>query len=108
MRDKLWLHDKDNTATSLHSGPFLPCRHKGPVCDINGLKCAACLCAKAQRQSTSAPAPRDPDDLTRFRLQLNGDTQACLKQNHVSPGDCISADHYISTINGRLYSSFGR
>jgi DNA mismatch repair ATPase MutS len=43
MRDKLWLRDKDNSTSSLHSGPFLPCRHKGPVCNINGLKCTACL-----------------------------------------------------------------
>ncbi len=31
-----------------------------------------------------------------------------MKQNHLAPGDCISADHYLSPISGRLYTSFGR
>ncbi len=31
-----------------------------------------------------------------------------MKRDHIAPGDCISTDHYLSPINGRLYTSFGR
>ncbi len=108
MRDRKWLRDRLENDYSLHSGPFLPCRAKGPTCDIDGLKCVACLCAKAQRRSTHSQTRHDPDDLLRFRQQLNGEATASLKRGHVAPGDCVSADHYLSPINGRLYSSFGR
>jgi transposase InsO family protein len=108
MRDKKWLRDRVTKDKSLHSGPFLPCRTRGPTCDIDGLKCVACLCAKAQRQSTHSHTCHDPDDLLRFRHQLNGDAKVSLKRSHVAPGDCVSADHYLSPFNGHLYSSFGR
>ncbi len=108
MRDRKWLRDRVNNNESLHSGPFLPCKTKGATCDIDGLKCIACLCAKAQRRSTHSHMRHDPDDLLRFQHQLNGTAQASLKQSHVAPGDCVSADHYLSPFNGRLYSSFGR
>ena len=108
MRDRKWLRDRVNNDDSFHSGPFLPCRAKGPTCDIDGLKCIACLCAKAQRRSTLTHTCHDPDDLLRFRQQLNGEATAALKRDHLAPGDCISADHYLSPVNGRLYTSFGR
>jgi hypothetical protein len=31
-----------------------------------------------------------------------------LKRGHVHPGDCISADHYISSVPGCLPHTFGR
>ena len=31
-----------------------------------------------------------------------------LKQGHTKPGDCMSADHYISAIQGCLFNTFGR
>lgn len=108
MRDKKWLQDKANDGASLHTGPFLPCRARGPSCDIESLKCTACLCAKAQRRTTTTTTRRDPDDLLRFKQQLNGERTQVLKRNHVAPGDCISADHYLSPINGRLYTSYRR
>ncbi len=45
MGDKKWMTD---LVDEVNTGPFLPCRYKGPTCNIDGLKCAACLCAKAQ------------------------------------------------------------
>ncbi len=109
MRDRKWLQDRDNKDVSLHAGSFLPCRTKGPTCDIQNLKCVACLCAKAQRRSTTHDHARhDPDTLLRFRKHLDGDNRLMLKKGHVLPGDCVSADHYISPFPGRLYSSFGR
>ena len=60
------------------------------------MKCAACLCAKAH--------VRSPENLNPCR------SNACmsLKRGHVNPGDCISADHYISSVPGRLPHTFGR
>ena len=34
--------------------------------------------------------------------------QGFLKKNDVSPGSCISADHYFSPVQGRLLHTFGR
>ena len=31
-----------------------------------------------------------------------------LKHDHLHPGDCISADHYISQIHGRIPTGFGK
>ena len=38
---------------------------------------------------------------------LDGEEMPSLKQDHLSPGDCVSADHYLSLISGHLYTSFG-
>ncbi len=115
----LWHHKLSHASTdwiqvlmrkhlSLHAGPFLPCRTKGPVCDTAGIKCMACLCAKAQRRSTQSRVIHDPDHLTRLRQHVDGSNTMVLKRGHMSPGDCVSADHYLSPVNGRLYSSYGR
>ncbi len=106
MRDQKWLQDDVATSTLLHTGPFLPCQTKAQTCDIDGLKCSACLVAKAQRRPTSSVSRQDP--ALRFQHQLEGYKPRSLKRNHIAPGDCVSADHYLSPINKRLYSSFGR
>ncbi len=31
-----------------------------------------------------------------------------LKTNHLAPGDCVSADHYFSPVQGRLLHTFGK
>lgn len=106
MRDRKWLRDRSDSEISLHSGPFLPCRSKCQTCDIDGLKCISCICAKAHRRPVQTR--RDPDNLLRFSHQLDGRVAPILKRDHIAPGDCISTDHYLSPINGRLYTSFGR
>ncbi len=45
MRDRKWLQDT-STASSFHSGPFIPSTLRAPVCDVRGLECSACFCAK--------------------------------------------------------------
>jgi hypothetical protein len=60
------------------------------------MKCAACLCAKAHIRS--------PENLNpHFSIVCMS-----LKHGHVHPGDCISADHYISSVPGRLPQPFGQ
>lgn len=110
MRDRTWLRTKCGTA-SLHSGPFLPCVERGPTCDIQGLKCHACLHAKAHRRTstihtTATPSPSQPSDILRKRV--DGTSPGILKRDHLHPGDCVSADHYLSSVPGRLYETFGR
>ena len=108
-RDRAWLHDRDtNKSHALYSGPFLPCTTKARTCDIQHLKCIACCCAKAQRRSTSAVKRRDPDILQQFEHTLDGVREKVLKTGHLQPGDCISADHYLSPHQGRLYTTFGK
>ena len=108
MRDRAWLRSAD-PSYSLHKGPFLPSIERGPSCDITPLKCASCLHAKSHRNS-SGVTPTTP-----FHLGISQDfhdrmsTNKCiLKRGHLNPGDCVSADHYLSTYPGRLYTTFGR
>ena len=46
MRDRQWLPGFNNES-SLHKGAFIKTRSRAPTCDAVGLKCTACLCAKA-------------------------------------------------------------
>jgi hypothetical protein len=77
-------------------GPFINTRSRAPTCDIMSLKCAACLCAKA--------AVRSPEN-TMARKSVKS---KLLKTDHLQPGDCVSADHYISHIHGRVHGGFGK
>lgn len=110
MRDRKWLRARTGNA-SLHDGPFLPCSERGPLCDISGLKCQACLYAKSHRRTPSVhrQSQNDHDINIKFRQMLDGTRNGILKQGHLQPGeDCISADHYITPSEGRLYTSLGR
>ena len=51
MRDRKWLPSHDEE--SLHKGAFIKTRSRAPTCDVAGLKCTACLCAKASCRSPS-------------------------------------------------------
>ena len=53
MRTKKWLATNDST-NALHIGPFLPCREKKTgTCKLTGVRCAACLAAKASTHTSS-------------------------------------------------------
>ena len=74
----------------LRDGPCLPCAFDVPSTCCAGLKCAACLNAKANRRAASV------------RPLYTAPTQdMVLKTNHVHPGDCVSLDHYQSPVLGR-------
>jgi hypothetical protein len=60
------------------------------------MKCAACLCAKAHIRS--------PENLN----PCHSNVCILLKRGHVHPGDCITADHYISLVPRRLPHTFGQ
>ncbi len=51
MYDQKWLDDP-TTASSLHPGPFMSSSSQAPTCDIWGLKCSACLCAKVTTRTS--------------------------------------------------------
>jgi hypothetical protein len=99
MRDRKWLRDRESSDASFRSGSFIPCSKRASTCDVRGLKCISCECAKAHRRSSRKRRPQ----------QFESDTgERSLKNNHTVPGACISADHYLSPIEGRLYNTFGR
>jgi hypothetical protein len=60
------------------------------------MKCAACLCAKAH--------VRSPENLNPCHSNMS----MSLKCGHVQPCNCISADHYISSVPGHLPHTFGQ
>ncbi len=92
MRDWKWLMDKNDKNKVLQSRPFItPINLWSPTCDAKGLKCAACLCAKAHSKTT---------------WKVNPPYERKLKRNHLIPGAGVSIDHYISTTQGRLPHTF--
>ena len=111
MRDRKWL-STNNCKHSLHQGPFIPsATERGPTCDISTLKCAACLTAKAhvRNPGVDSSVGSVDDDWSRtkskkFQAKLNGTKKKKLKAGHTKPGDCVSADHYISAVPGRIAS----
>ncbi len=96
MQEIKWLKDKSNNKVSLHSGPFITAKSGAPICNTSTMKCVACLCAKAHIRS--------PENLNPCRSNVS----MSLKHGHVQPGNCISANHYISLVPGRLPHIFGR
>jgi hypothetical protein len=88
MRNRKFLPCLNNKSHVLHQGSFIRTNSHALECDITGLKCVACLCAKAIVRSPSNLPPRQsPRNMT-------------LKENDLKPGSCISADHYFSLIQG--------
>ena len=109
MHDCKWLQTHDS-CHALHTGPFIPCKEpRGPVCDISNLKCASCITAKATiRKPDCCPViPPSQKFQDKFVQCLEGHREKVLKIGHTKPGDCISADHYISTVPGCLPNSHG-
>jgi hypothetical protein len=96
MRHKQFLPCSNADGASLHKGPFIRTNSCAPSCDIAGLKCAACLYAKASARTPSNLPPRQSIKTMR------------LKANDLQPGSCISADHYFSPIQGWVQQGFGR
>ena len=96
MRDRKWLPDTNHVDAALHLGPFIVTKSRAPQCVVSHIKSAACLFAKASTRSPPTMAPRlSPKNLT-------------PKTNHLAPGDCISADHNFSPVQGRLLHTFGK
>jgi hypothetical protein len=90
MCNRKWLPGTADNKMALHSGPFIPTK-KGShtqLCDTSILKCTACLYAKASTRSPENLPPKRS-----FKKQV-------LKQDHLKPGNCISANHYFSPIIG--------
>ncbi len=99
MRDCKWPPSNvSKNDPALHSGPFIQTRagSRAHCCDSSILHCAACLYAKA--------STRTPSNLALQPSPKNN----ILKQDHLQPGNCISADHYFSSITGRLPHTYGR
>jgi hypothetical protein len=96
MRNKKFLRRSNNGGNALHHGPFIRTSSRAPACNVSGLKCAACLYAKASVWTPSNLPPRQsPKNMT-------------LKVDDLKPGNCVSADHYFFPIQGRLPHSFDR
>ena len=96
MRDQKWLEDSSSMA-SLHSGPFIVSSSQAPTCDVQGLKCLACLCAKTHTCTTKSKS-----------TTLQPEKKQVLKRGHLMPGCCVSVDHYMSSVMGWLPHTFGR
>jgi hypothetical protein len=82
------MHKPDSKldVVNIWDGSLLPCTHNVPASSCEGLLCAACEVAKAKQRS---PGIRPTVSLV-------------LKQDDLKPGDCISCDHFLSPIPGRV------
>jgi hypothetical protein len=80
----------------IRTKPILPCTFNVPACSCEGLFCAACETSKATRRApTVKPTIKPPDK------------QMVLKQGDLKPGVCMSCDHFISPVKGRVIASSG-
>ena len=59
----------------------------------------------ARHQSQDTPSQTR---LQKLAQQLNGECENKLRRGNTEQGDCISDDHYISLVPGRLEHTFGR
>lgn len=59
--------------------------------------CRACAMSKGAKVPTGSQ-----------HVQNDPDREMRLLQNHLSPGDCVSCDHYVVDHRGRLYHTAGR
>ena len=112
LRPRSFLSTMDNEA-ALHQGPYLPVSNDfvPREASISQIKCASCLAAKAHSHGpnsrpTLSPAERK-EIYAKFSQGLRG-VRMVLKRDDLSPGDCISADHFHSSVQGRLPDSYGR
>eukprot|EP00956_Cyclotella_meneghiniana_P016664 scaffold26464_cov80-Cyclotella_meneghiniana.AAC.2 len=97
LRDSKWLRVHEDPKSALHQGPILPSKHQRTCSTSRDLKCAACLMAKSQRRTPSSS-----------RTKASSSGEKSLKTSHLSPGDCISCDHYVSPERGRNLDGFGK
>ena len=65
----------------------------------------ACTRSPGSHESHDAPANNVRH---KFSQVLEGKKTKELKRGHTRPGDCISADHYISAVTGQLHHTYGR
>ena len=92
------MHPKRNHfPTITATNPVITSKYKqGPTCNLSNLKCQACLFAKAHKRPHNPTTPG-----IKQTLSTSPDpSPRTLTANHHSPGDCISTDHYISSIHG--------
>jgi transposase InsO family protein len=88
-----------NTAqefVNLRDSPLLPCTYNVPNAVCDGLRCAACIAAKAHRRAPSVtPTLQAPA------------SEKVLSREKLNPGDRIACDHYISPVKGRAVAPSG-
>ena len=80
---------------AFRDGPLLPCTHNVPNAVCDNLICAACAISKATRRKPSIRSSSGPA------------REKILKSDDIHPGDCISCDHYISPVPGRVVADSG-
>ena len=61
------------------------------------ITCPACQLGKQHRRSTGSHVHK-----------VRPDMEAAIKREHLSPGDCVSMDQYISRVPGHLEHTFGK
>jgi hypothetical protein len=96
--DRKWLIDSIDKKSALHTGPFIHSSTQAKTCNTKGLKCTMCLCAKAHSRT---PIKRKLDSQHIINEKM-------LKKEHLLPSSCISVNHYMSSVMGRLPHTFGR
>ena len=110
MRDRKWLRSNAPQG-SLHRGPFIHYKvTRGPVYDLTCHACSACLSAKAHVRTPGASSKKQQSEASvdKFTDCLDGRKLRKLNQSQTNRGDCISADHYMSVVPGRLPRTYGR
>ena len=97
-KDRQWLRLSPTvTHDSVSTPPILPTKHSSTIrTATKDIKCGACCMAKHSKRSSRSQRPSSNDPAMK------------LKTGHLSPGDCISIDHYVSPVKARRRSGYGK
>jgi transposase InsO family protein len=95
-KNRPWVRVAAELAEGLVTDAILPCKHDATSrCNTKNIKCASCCMGKQTLRSHTTPRPTVPNQ------------EMLLKTDDTTPGACISCDHYVSPLRGRLVTGYG-
>jgi hypothetical protein len=97
-KDRQWMCLSPKiTDESISTSLILPTKHASTIkTATKNIKCCPCCMAKQSKRSSCSKPPSSNDPSRK------------LKTGHLSPGECISIDHYVSPVKARHRSGYGK
>jgi hypothetical protein len=96
IQDLMYVQKGDHGEES--APPIIPSKHSSTKrCDMEGIKCPACLLAKQHRKPTESK-----------HVSIDSKKEMAIRRDAMRPGEEISGDQYVCRSKGRLASTFGK
>ena len=96
IQDLMYVQKGDHGEAS--APPIIPSKHSSTKrCDMEGIKCPACLLAKQHRKPTESK-----------HVSIDSKKEMAIRRDAMRPGEESSGDQYVCRSKGRLASTFGK